>query len=118
MAQLASTEFLTYLKSLFPGPQLSALRSSWYLVASVAFSASNRPEAVPAVFHFALNELKLEQAAGSVGDEEAQSQQLRLARRSRDCLMQAGLLCGYSRVCSLPIFFSHYLLLSCRQSML
>lgn len=102
MAHLATTEFLTHIKSLFPGGR-SVLQSPWYLVASVAFSASNRPEAVPAVFHFALNELKLEQA-GSVEGEEAQKEQLKLARRSRDCLVQSGLLCGYSRVSNTQSF--------------
>ncbi|KAH8078739.1 hypothetical protein BXZ70DRAFT_1002789 [Cristinia sonorae] len=99
MAQLASAEFLTYLKGLFPGNHRSTLRSSWYLVTAVAFSASNRPDAVPAVFRYTLDELKREQASAGMTDdeEEAQEAQLKLARRSRDCLLQAGLLCGYSR---------------------
>lgn len=73
------------------------LNSSWYLVAAVAFSASNRPEAVPAVFHYTLGLLKAEQRGLEDGDEAARAR-LRLARRTRDCLMQSGLLCGYSRV--------------------
>lgn len=73
------------------------LQSPWYLVASVAFSASNRPEAVPLIFHFVLNELKLEQA-GNVEGDQTLKEQLQLARRSRDCLVQSGLMCGYSRV--------------------
>ncbi|THH32194.1 hypothetical protein EUX98_g1989 [Antrodiella citrinella] len=71
--------------------------SSWYLIASVAFSASNRPEAVPVVFHTALAELQREQLEAGEESTAAHEAQLKLARRSRDCLFQAGLLCGYSR---------------------
>lgn len=108
MAPLASVEFLTRLKYLFPGNQRSVLRNSWYLVAAVAFSACNRPEAVPEVFHYALDELKREQAAAGLTaeHEEAQIEQLTLARRTRDCLLQAGLLSGYSRV-RFPYSSSH-----------
>ncbi|TCD60455.1 hypothetical protein EIP91_010049 [Steccherinum ochraceum] len=96
MAQIASVEYLTQLKLLFPGSR-SALNNPWYLVASVAFSASNRPEGVPAVFRYALDELQREQARRASEDVEVLKEQLQLARRSRDCLLQSGLLSGYSR---------------------
>lgn len=65
-------------------------------VAAVAYSASNRPEAVPLVFKDALTEMKDKQA--DCEDPAVHEERLHLARRFRDALFQAGLLSGYPRV--------------------
>ena len=65
-------------------------------MAAIAYSASNRPEAVPIVFIDALRELRSTQVQEDerVGHEA----RLHLARRFRDALLQSGLLSGYPRV--------------------
>lgn len=97
MADLATKDYLAYLKSLYPqhapksGTNVEGiLQSPWYLVAAVAFSASNRPEAIPKVFAFVSDELD----AASATTE----QRFFVARRFREAIFKAGLLCGYSRV--------------------
>lgn len=99
MSDLATKDYLIFLKSLQPEDNLrpsgggcvdGILRNSWYLVAAVAFSASNRPEAIPKVFELVLAEL--DGASASV------EQKLFAARRFREAIFKAGLLCGFSRV--------------------
>lgn len=97
MADLATKDYLAYLKSLYPqhaskpGTNVEGiLQSSWYLVAAVAFSASNRPEAIPKVFAFVSDELDAESATTE--------QKFLVARRFREAIFKAGLLCGFSRV--------------------
>lgn len=68
----------------------SALRNPWFIVAAVAFSASNRPEAVPCVFEQALQDLKSE------GSDKPQ--ELLLARKMREALFKSGLISGYPKV--------------------
>ncbi|GBE82767.1 hypothetical protein BKA93DRAFT_526001 [Sparassis latifolia] len=101
MAHLATTDFLQQLKAIYPSkgaltPE-TVLSNPWYLVAAVAFSASNKAEAVPLVFAFVLSELKLAQGRESE-TEKAREQQLRLARRIREALLQSGVLTGIPRV--------------------
>ena len=99
MARLATSEFLKHLKSLYPlkgGLARPVIRDPWYLVAAVAFSASNRPEEVPALFQYALEDLRKENQGP---DDARKNDRLTLARRMRECLFQGGLLCGYARVC-------------------
>ena len=99
----------------FPGSYPGALANPWALVAAVAFSASNVPEAVPVVFAHALEELRAEQRARGFGldgenrenreegekdeeGEEARREQLVLARKIREAVLQSGLLSGMPRV--------------------
>ena len=95
MENIATSEFLAHLKSLYPNSKGFVVDSSWYLYAAVAFSASNVPEAVPFVFRYALEELKRE---GSRFAHDTQKAQLLLARRMRECVFRAGMLTGYARV--------------------
>lgn len=97
MADLATKDYLAHLKSLYPqhapksGTNVEGiLQSPWYLVAAVAFSASNRPEAIPKIFAFVSDELD----AASATTE----QKFLVARRFREAIFKAGLLCGFSRV--------------------
>lgn len=62
----------------------------WYIIASVAFCASNRTEEVPRVFQYALEELQAE-------DDAVDNHRL-LARKMRDALFKAGMVAGYARV--------------------
>ncbi|KAL4245524.1 Peroxisomal Targeting Signal 1 Protein [Abortiporus biennis] len=88
MAILATNEFLTALKSLYP--RLPVVQNPWYLVAAVTFSASNRPEEVPNVFRYVLGDLKDE-------GNDSESNRFVVARRFRESILQSGLLCGYAR---------------------
>jgi hypothetical protein len=81
-------EFLAHLKSLYPND--SPLQNPWYFVAAVAFSASNLPEAVPAVFQFAANDLQ------SQSSNHADA--LSLVRKIKDSLFKSGILSGYPKV--------------------
>lgn len=95
MAHLASPSFLRRMKAIFQPARntISKLHSSWYLYPAVAFSSSNVPDAVPVVFRHALNELRMERRHDSLEKEE-----LLLARRFRESIFKAGMLCGYPRV--------------------
>ncbi|KAG1808842.1 hypothetical protein EV424DRAFT_1473974 [Suillus variegatus] len=57
MTDIATAEFLNELRSLYPA-QAKYVDSGWYLAAAVAFSSSNRPEAVSCVFRHALEDLE------------------------------------------------------------
>lgn len=73
----------------------TALPNPWYIVAAVAYSASNKAEAVPEVFQYALQELK--------ASKGAESEQFLLAQKIREALFKSGLISGYpkvSRFCS------------------
>lgn len=103
MADLASTEFLDQLKTIFP--QSNAAQGSeaivaapWYFLAAVGFTGSNRPEAVPLVFLSALGDLKIAQKAEGLDAAAAHAQQLLLARRTREAILKGGILGGASRV--------------------
>ena len=69
------------------------LRNPWYLVAAVAFSASNRPECVPHVFEYVLKDLRAD--ANSL-----QSDEKLLAQKMRDAIFKSGLISGYPKVSS------------------
>lgn len=84
MSVLATDRFLAHLKSIFPA---RASSNPWFLVAAVAFSASNRPEEVPRVLSYAVRDVEVEQ------------DKLKLANKVREALFKAGLTSGYSRVC-------------------
>ncbi|KAG6907452.1 hypothetical protein DXG01_008836 [Tephrocybe rancida] len=85
---LATPSFLSHLKSLYPRRNLPT-SNPWYIIASVAFCASNRAEEVPRVFQYALTDLKAE-------SDNSEEHKL-LARKMRDALFKAGLTAGYPR---------------------
>ena len=68
----------------------------WAVVAAVSFSAANVADAVPLVFQYALDELVRGQQQPN--SDEARSEQLVLARKIREAVLQSGLLSGMPRV--------------------
>ena len=98
-AEIETNELLAHLKSLYPASSsktdsdkvAQAIDTPWYIVAAVAFGASNRPEAVPFVFKFVVAELD---ALGATEDDKR-----RIVVRMREALFKTGLLNGQSRVC-------------------
>ncbi|KAL5512039.1 hypothetical protein ACEPAH_5258 [Sanghuangporus vaninii] len=99
MSEIVSTEFLEQLKPLYPTTATAGLNkvnqvleSPWYIVATAAFSAGNRPEAVPFVLKFVLAELI---ALSASGDDKR-----RAVVKMREALFKAGLISGYSRAIS------------------
>ncbi|KAI5120155.1 hypothetical protein M0805_003642 [Coniferiporia weirii] len=101
MINIASKEFLSHLKSLYPSGAkadwqltggLADLRNPWFLVAAVAYNASNRIEAVPKVYEFALEALD----AANASHEE----KVRMTVVLRDAIFKSGLIAGYSRTIS------------------
>ncbi|KAI0047038.1 hypothetical protein FA95DRAFT_1559468 [Auriscalpium vulgare] len=102
MADLATNSVLQHLKSLFPsaqkiGSSADVLKNPWWIVATVAYSGANRPEAVPVVFKHVLADLEQVQAAANVPTEKAQEERLLLARRFREALFKSGMVSGYSK---------------------
>ena len=75
------------------------IQNPWYIVTIVALTTGNRPEAIPPVFKYVLNDLERAQSEFKVPEDEAQGQRLRLARRFRDAIFKCGILAGYSKVC-------------------
>ncbi|KAF5358138.1 hypothetical protein D9756_001950 [Leucocoprinus leucothites] len=67
----------------------TALPNPWYIVAAVAYSASNKAEAVPQVFQYALQELSENQGA--------ESERFMLAQKIREALFKSGLISGYPK---------------------
>ncbi|KAI9567091.1 hypothetical protein HD554DRAFT_2270633 [Boletus coccyginus] len=89
LPHIATSEFLSSLKQLYP-PQSTYVKSPWYAVAAITFSASNCPEAVPLVLEYVLKDL----------DAIAASHEDRLAaaRKIRDAVFKSGLICGFPKV--------------------
>lgn len=89
MADIATPEFLSTLKQLYP-TQSTYLKSPWYAVAAITFSASNCPEGVPLVLEYVLKDL----------DAIAASHEDRLAaaRKIRDAVFKSGMICGFPKV--------------------
>ncbi|EIN03557.1 hypothetical protein PUNSTDRAFT_93915 [Punctularia strigosozonata HHB-11173 SS5] len=91
-AELVDAAFLSRLEALYPStssastsPSRAVVDSPWYVAAAVAYSAANRPEAVPRVFEYVLAKV----------DEPAE--RLRLARKLRDALFKSGIIGGYPK---------------------
>lgn len=91
MAHIATPEFLLTLKQLYP-PQSTYVKSPWYAVAAITFTASNRPEAVPLVLDHVLNDLD---AIGASHEDR-----LAAARKIRDGVFKSGMICGFPKVAS------------------
>ncbi|KAI0806830.1 hypothetical protein C8Q74DRAFT_1188908 [Fomes fomentarius] len=87
-------DFLSSIKSLFPPASPQTPTHLWPVIAAVSFSASNLPEAVPLVFKQALDDLvRTQQTAGQTDHDE----QLVLARKIREAVLQSGFLSGIPR---------------------
>ncbi|OCH90642.1 hypothetical protein OBBRIDRAFT_793081 [Obba rivulosa] len=101
MAQLATPAFLEQLKATYPSRDALGsdvvLSNPWCLVAAVAFSASNVPEAIPLIWEYTLRDL-VEVQGNELSQEQRQQERLALARRIREALLQSGLLSGMPRV--------------------
>ncbi|KAH8114127.1 hypothetical protein DFH11DRAFT_250536 [Phellopilus nigrolimitatus] len=101
MADLATEDFLAQLKTLYPASALECeggfadSGNPWYLVAAVAFNASNRPDGVPKVFEFVMRDL----ASESVGEPSLEDR-LHITRLMREALFKSGMISGYSRAIS------------------
>ena len=106
MADLATPEFLSSLKATYPPETPGSPPHLWAIVAAVAFGASNVPEAVPAVFTYALQDLIRSQHASGISKDVAHEEQLLLARKIREAILQSGLLSGMPRVSVIPSFLS------------
>jgi endoribonuclease Dicer len=70
------------------------LRNPWYIVAAVAFSASNRPEAIPRVFEHVLEDIK----SSSSSQSGTKPDNKLLAQKLREALFKSGLISGYPKV--------------------
>jgi len=113
MAGLATKTFLTHLKSVYPFPynRISHARETfanpWDIIAAVAFSASNVPEAVPFVFKYAFDDLhKTHVRLGQEGNGEiVHEDRLVLARRFRDAIFKGGITGGFARACLFFFFW-------------
>lgn len=75
---------------------LSAVRSyprlpqnSWYLLATTALSALNRPDQIPIVFNHAI-----EHGGGAKDTKPSQDEQLQIARRTREALVKSSAIIG------------------------
>ena len=101
MAGLATPEFLSTLKSAFPPAAPNTLSYLWAMIAVVSFSASNIIEAVPLVFKYVLDDLIQAQTLAGTPQDAAHVEQLVLARKIREAILRAGLLCGMPRVSAL-----------------
>jgi len=92
---------LQHLKSLYPYGEITSsvdvIQNPWYIVTIVALTTGNRPEAIPPVFKYVLNDLERAQNEFKVPEDEAQGERLRLARRFRDAIFKCGILAGYSK---------------------
>ena len=77
---------------------IPVFRNPWYIVATVAFSTGNRPDAVLLIFKHVLSELEEAHNQFKVSGEKALEERLLLARKFRDCLFKSGMVAGYSKV--------------------
>lgn len=75
-------------------PQLP--RHSWYFIAGVTLSVINRPDEIPKVFKFAI-----EQGVGPTENiKPAHPEQLQIARKLREGLIKSAAIVGLPKVCS------------------
>ncbi|KIJ65473.1 hypothetical protein HYDPIDRAFT_110552 [Hydnomerulius pinastri MD-312] len=93
MVEIATPEFLSRLKALYPDSELeqptSYVQSPWYAVAAITFSASNCPEAVPLVLQYVLKDLD----AISASHED----RLFAVRKIRDGIFKSGMISGFPK---------------------
>ena len=95
MAEIATPNFLKHVKEIYQDESKITsieeyIKNPWYLVASVAFGASNRPDGVPRIFQLLMDELDELSAT--------QEQKIQVIIRMREALFKGGMISGYSRV--------------------
>jgi hypothetical protein len=91
---------------IFTSASLASLRlhsslpkHSWYLIAATTLSIINRPDEVPKVYEYALDN-------GVSGNDSApgHDERLKISRRMREALIKASTIGGVPRVCSEEFF--------------
>lgn len=97
MAEIATPNFLKHVKEIYQDESKITsieeyIKNPWYLVASVAFGASNRPDGVPRIFQLLMDELDELSAT--------QEQKIQVIIRMREALFKGGMISGYSRAIS------------------
>lgn len=98
MADLATAEFLSTLKAIYPFGTPNTPSYLWAIIAAVSFSASNIAEAVPLVFMYILDDLVKAQRQAGMSQDTAHAEQLVFTCKIREAVLQAGFLCGMPRV--------------------
>jgi hypothetical protein len=103
VSDIVTADLLDQLKNLYPiDPENEESHPNpWDIVAAVAFTGSNLPEAVPIVYQHALNDLRHRQAQDhpeGKTQEEVDADELLLVRRIKDAIFKAGITFGYPRV--------------------
>ncbi|KAH6919099.1 AhpD-like protein [Coprinopsis sp. MPI-PUGE-AT-0042] len=85
-----TTAFMDRIRDMYPSRSStdSVLDRPWYILAAVAFSASNVPEAIPRIFHHVLEQLP---------KESPLEERRLLARKVREALFKSGLISGYPK---------------------
>lgn len=82
----------SFLSSLRSHPQLP--KHSWYFIAGVTLSVLNRPDEIPKVFTFALDD----GADAAATSKPAHAEQLQVARRLREGLVKSAAIAGLPKV--------------------
>jgi hypothetical protein len=77
---------------------LPVLQNPWYIVTAVSFMTANRPEAVPLLYKYVLQELEHAQNQFNVPDPEVHREKLLLTRKFRDAIFKACLMGGIPKV--------------------
>ena len=83
---------------------LPVLQNPWYIVTVASFMTANRPEAVPLLYKYVLQELEHAQNQYSVPASEANREKLLVTRKFRDAIFKACLVAGIPRVLYNPGF--------------
>jgi len=83
----------SFLSSIRGHPQLP--RQSWYFIAGVTLSVLNRPDEIPKLFTFALDN-GVDPATNA---RLAHTEQLQVARRLREGLVKSAAIVGLPKVC-------------------
>jgi hypothetical protein len=86
-----------FLASLRSHPSLP--KHSWYFIAATALSVINRPDEIPRVYKYALDN-GLSDTEPTPGHDE----QLKISRRIREALIKVSAIGGVPRVCSSESF--------------
>ena len=102
-SDIATSDLLDQLKNLYPVNRENheSHQNPWYIIAAVAFTGSNLPEAVPIVYQHALNDLRRRRTQDhpeGKTQEEMDAEELLLVRRIKDAIFKAGITFGYPRV--------------------
>ena len=83
--------------------QPSLPRNTWYFIAGTTLSALNRPEEIPAVYNYAIENLK-----NDSHDATSLEERLHVARRLREALVKSTAVCGLPKVCTKSLLISSF----------